>query len=219
MSSNQCILYVGNLINSHILVCMDKIHWIEQLKELESGFVWDGNKVARFLTKEEMCVAQSFVEKETLSNFYYQPNDFGYPGNIIQCKQLPWKELYQTLVELPFCKCNQILIPWNPLLIEKFHIEPERIETFINNGSIPVTPYVRKKDQYISVALYLSSRFEAYDENGYGGGYVDEYAVAVIDKEGRLAYPFTHCVDIHLNSMMDITSNGFFPDIKRKSLF
>ena len=219
MSSKPCILVVGDFINYHILACMDKIQWIEKLKELKSGFVWDGNKATRFLTKEEMCLAQSFVEKETLGAFCYQPNDYGYPGNIMQCKKRPWKELYQTLVELPFCKCSQILIPWCPSHIEKFHIEPERIEAFIANGSIPVIPHVRKEDQYISVALYLSSRFEPYDEDGYGGGDVDEYAVAVIDKEGRLAYPFTHCVDIHLNSTMDISSNEFLSDIKRKSLF
>ena len=50
---------------------MDKIQWIEKLKELESGFVWDGNKATRFLTKEEMCLAQSFVEKETLAQFKF----------------------------------------------------------------------------------------------------------------------------------------------------
>lgn len=64
MSSKPCILVVGDFINYHILACMNKIQWIEKLKDLESGFVWDGNKATRFLTKEEMCLAQSFVEKK-----------------------------------------------------------------------------------------------------------------------------------------------------------
>lgn len=44
---------------------MERIQWIEKLKELESGFVWDGNKATRFLTKEEQQLAMTYVEKET----------------------------------------------------------------------------------------------------------------------------------------------------------
>lgn len=78
--------------------------------------------------------------------FCYQPNELGYPGAILQCKMIPWLDLYQTLIELPFCKCKQILIPWTPSLVDKLRIETERIDSFATNGYIAVTPFVRKED-------------------------------------------------------------------------
>ncbi|MCQ2289182.1 MAG: hypothetical protein MJZ74_08800 [Muribaculaceae bacterium] len=196
---------------------MEKNQWIYKLKELESGFVWDGNNATRVMTEEEMRLAETYIDKETHGTFSYQPNR-GYPGRILQCKMISWKELYQILIELPFWRCNQILIPWDPTLLEKFHIKSERIDSFISAGVIPVMPYIRE-DQYISVYLYVDSRFEAYDKDGYGGGIDDEFAFAVIDKEGRLAYPFTKCIDFDLTSMLKIDSTEFIPEYKRKKIF
>lgn len=196
---------------------MDNIHWIEKLKDLESGFVWDGDKATRVMTEEEMCIAEAYIDKETHGTFCYQPNR-GYPGRIHQCKMVSWKELYQILIELPFWRCSRILIPWDPTLLEKFRIKSERIDSFISTGVIPVTPYIRD-DNFISVYIYVNSRFEAYDEGGYGGGEDEEYAFAVIDDEGRLAYPFTRCLDIDLTSMLKIDSTKFIPESKRKKLF
>lgn len=199
---------------------MDAIEWIKQLIEVESVITWEGFELSRILTPDEQSRAKEIVASGSDGAFDYWPSKHGYRGELIQRKLLPWNILYSILVQLPFCQCEQILLPLNDDVLEFFkRRNPERIEKLLANGYISARPFVRKSDHFIVISIYLYSRFENYDEDGYGGGDEDTYVVGIIDPQGRWALPPQECADFRIMSVEESDSSLFISDIERKKIF
>ena len=195
-----------------------RITWVEELKQIESVITWEDATVTRKMTEEDQNKAAQVVEEGTDGVFRYYRSKYGYRGSLYQQKLIPWGELYNTLLQLPFCQCEGIMLPFDEDVISKFHISKERADKYRAWGCLPVEPFVRKEDKYIVVSLFVSSRYESYDEDGYGGGDVDEYAVGIIDPEGRWALPFKRCDDVRVSSIRETSAENFIPIAERTPL-
>ena len=199
---------------------MNTEEWIKQLIEVESVITWEGFELSRTLTPDEQSRAKEIVASGSGGAFDYWPSKHGYRGELIQRKMLPWNILYSILVQLPFCQCEQILLPLNVDVLEFIkRRNPERIEKLLANGYISARPFVRKSDQFIVVSIYLYSHFENYDEDGYGGGEDDYYIVGIIDPQGRWALPPQECVDFRLGFIKDSDPSCFIAEDMRKPIF
>lgn len=199
-------------------VSEDYGNWIQKLIEIESVIERKGHEVVRPLTREEQEKACDLVSKATKGNFSYCMDKYGYRGRIIQNRLVPWEEVYNMLIQLPFLQCELIFLPFNPDFFENMEIGQDRMNFFKKIGYIPVQAHVRKEDRYIAVNTYISSKEDSYDEDGYGGGITDEYAAGIIDDKGRWALPFEYCIDSYLTYYHSLGSDSFVLEEKRKSI-
>lgn len=198
---------------------MNTIDWIKQLIEVESVLKYVGFELTRTLTEEEQSKAKEIVAVGTNGNFVYWPNQYGYRGEILQRKMIAWEDLYSVLLQLPFCQCEQILLPLDEDILEFFRRrDPETLEKLLAQGFIVAKPHVRKLDQFIAISIYLYSHFVNYDEDGYGGGEDDYYIVGIIDPQGRWALPPQVCVDFNKSTVEESEPSTFIPDAERKLL-
>lgn len=196
------------------------IDWIKQLIEVESVLKYEGFELTRTLTPEEQSKAKEIVAVGTNGNFVYWPSKYGYRGEILQRKMLAWDDLYSVLLQLPFCQCEQILLPLDDGILELFRRrDPERLEKLLVQGYIIAKPHVRKLDQFVAISIYLYSHFVNYDEDGYGGGEDDYYIIGIIDPQGRWALPPQVCADFRIGTVEESDSSTFIPVAERKYLF
>lgn len=199
---------------------MNTIDWIKQLIEVESVLKYEGFELTRTLTPEEQSKAKEIVAVGTNGNFVYWPNKYGYRGEILQRKMIAWNDLYSVLLQLPFCQCEQMLLPLDEEILEFFRRrDPETLEKLLAQGFIIAKPHVRKLDQFIAISIYLYSHFVNYDEDGYGGGEDDYYIIGIIDPQGRWALPPQVCVDFRRGTVEDTDPSEFLPENMRKQIF
>lgn len=198
---------------------MASIEWIKQLIEVESVITWKGYDIVRTLTQEEQAKAKDIVSAGSEDAFVYIPTTSGYHGTLVQNKMLPWETLYPILLQLPFCKCECIMLPLNDEIMNCLQRNPKRRDEIQKLGFIPARPFVRKEDNYIAFSIYLSTRFESYDEDGYGGGNEDSYIVGIIDPQGRWAMLPQECIDIYVSDTRETNSADFLPDTMRQPVF
>lgn len=198
---------------------METIEWIKQLIDVESVITWEGHDIVRTLTQEEQAKAKDIVSIGSEDAFVYVPTKSGYHGTLFQNKMLPWGTLYPILLQLPFYKCECIMLPLNDEIMKCLQRNPKRADEIQKLGFVPARPSVRKEDNYIACSIYLSTRFESYDEDGYGGGDEDSYIVGIIDPQGRWAMLPKECIDIYVQDTKETHSAEFLPETMRQSIF
>lgn len=131
-----------------------------------------------------------------------------------------WEEAYQRILDSPFCQWPKINIPFYR---DEMTAERELAGSCYDNvynklekaGFVKVRTHLKKNDHYVLVDFWIRSYEESYDCDGFGGGTTDEYAVGIIDDQGRWAYPLTRCIDSHLTSFGVLCSADYLPEDKR----
>lgn len=133
---------------------------------------------------------------------------------------ITWDEAYQRILDSPFGHWPKINIPFH----REYMTADCRLSGYMDNdlcnqlemaGFVKVRTHLKKNDNYVLVDFWISSYEESYDCDGYGGGTTCEYAIGIIDDQGRWAYPLTRCIDSHLTSFEKLYSADYLPDDKR----
>ena len=139
---------------------------------------------------------------------------------LINLLPITWEEAYQRILDSPFGYWPKINIPfYRDEMTAERGLAGSCYDDVYNKlekaGFVKVRTHLKKNDNYVLVDFWIRSYEESYDGDGYGGGTTDEYAVGIIDDQGRWAYPLTRCIDSHLTSFDKLCSADYLPEDKR----
>lgn len=188
----------------------DKFCWIEQLKNIQSRIIWQGTEVTHYLTGDDHFELENVVSEGSGRCFSYIRDQIR--GNIIQEKPLPWNTLREILIRLPFACCKHILLPYDESyqFLNDYNLCAEQLISNNNKQYIKAEPFINKKDQQsIIISFLVNSREEDYDEDGFGGGTYDDYALGIIDSDGKWAIPL---IVISSIKKVCVVNDGVSPD-------
>ena len=139
---------------------------------------------------------------------------------LINLLPITWEEAYQRILDSAFGYWPKINIPfYRDEMTAERGLAGSCYDDVYNKlekaGFVKVRTHLKKNDNYVLVDFWIRSYEESYDGDGYGGGTTDEYAVGIIDDQGRWAYPLTRCIDSHLTSFDKLCSADYLPEDKR----
>ena len=204
--------------NGNIMWCASYYDMTEEHRELLGSYIVEPEPECTDISECEYIEDFHSDEEDTPLLYYPSPKEIPSAPRITAATT--WEEAYQRILDSPFGYWPKIKIPFHrDEMTAERGLAGSCYDDVYNKldkaGFVKSRTHLKKNDHYVLVDFWIRSYDDLNDGDGYGGGTTDEYAVGIIDNQGRWAYPLTHCIDSHLTSFGELCSADYLPEDKR----